>query len=152
MLVGNMGTQKKMNYTVIGNAVNLAARLEGVNKQYGTRIIASENTINETGGKLLSRRLGWIRVVGISKPVRIYEILEFAKDAGPSLRKLVELFHNALDIFESREWKNAESAFNMVLKHFPNDNPSKLYLKYCRHFLQNPPTSNWNGVFNIREK
>jgi class 3 adenylate cyclase len=152
MLVGNMGTQKKMNYTVIGNEVNLAARLEGVNKQYGTRIIASENTINETGGKLLSRRLGWIRVVGISKPVCIYEILELIQDAGPSLHKFAEIFHNALNIFESRNWKNAESAFNTVLKHFPNDNPSKLYLKYCRHFLQNPPSNNWDGVFTIREK
>jgi len=152
MLVGNMGTQKKMNYTVIGNEVNLAARLEGVNKQYGTSIIASENTIKETGEKLLSRRLGWIRVFGISKPVRIYEVLELMEDAGPSPRKLVELFHNALNIFESREWKNAESAFITVLRHFPNDNPSKLYLKYCRHLFQNPPPVNWDGVINIREK
>jgi class 3 adenylate cyclase len=152
MLVGNMGTQKKMNYTVIGNEVNLAARLEGVNKQYGTRIIASENTINETGGKVLSRKLGWIRVVGISKPVRIYEVLELILTAGPSSHKLVELFHNALNVFESLDWKNAESAFSTVLKHFPNDNPSKLYLKYCRHFFQNPPPDNWDGVFNIKEK
>jgi class 3 adenylate cyclase len=152
MLVGNMGTQKKMNYTVIGNEVNLAARLEGVNKQYGTRIIASENTINETGGKLLSRRLGWIRVVGISKPVRIYEILELMQDADPSLHKLVELFHNALKFFESREWKTAESAFYLVLKQFPDDNPTKLYLKFCKYFLKNPPPNNWDGVVNIKEK
>jgi class 3 adenylate cyclase len=152
MLVGNMGTQKKMNYTVIGNEVNLAARLEGVNKQYGTSIIASENTIKETGENLLSRRLGWIRVVGIRKPVRIYEVLELTQDAGPPLRKLVELFHYALNIFESREWKKAESAFIVILKYFPNDNPSKLYLKYCRHFFQTPPPNNWDGVINIREK
>ena len=152
MLVGNMGTQKKMNYTVIGNEVNLAARLEGVNKQYGTRIIASESTINETGGKLLSRKLGWIRVVGISKPVRIYEVLELKQDAGPSLSRLVELFHDALDIFESRKWKDAQSAFTLVLRHFPDDNPSKLYLKLCGHFLQNPPPDNWDGVINIKEK
>ena len=152
MVVGNMGTQKKMNYTVIGNAVNLAARLEGVNKQYGTSIIASENTIKETGGKLLSRRLGWIRVIGISKPVRIYEILELKQAAGPSLHKLVEFFHNAVNIFETRDWKNAENAFKLVLKHFPNDNPSKIYLKYCRHFLQNPPPNNWDGVINIKQK
>jgi PAS domain S-box-containing protein len=152
MLVGNMGTQKKMNYTVIGNAVNLAARLEGVNKQYGTRIIASESTINETGGKLLSRRLGWIRVVGISEPVCIFEILELSLHAGPSLRKLVEVFHDALTLFESLEWKEAESAFNTVLKQFPNDNPSKFYLKYCKHFSQNPPPDNWDGVFDIKEK
>jgi len=152
MLVGNMGTQKKMNYTVIGNAVNLAARLEGVNKQYGTRIIASESTINETGGKILSRRLGWIRVVGISEPVRINEVLELSLYAEPSLRKLVELFHDALNIFEMLEWESAESAFNMVLKYFPHDNPSKLYLKYCKHFIQNPPPNDWDGVFNIKEK
>jgi len=152
MLVGNMGTKKKMNYTVIGNEVNLAARLEGVNKQYGTSIIASENAINETGGNLLSRRLGWIRVVGISKPVRIYEILELFSDAAPSLHKLVELFHNALDVFESRDWKNAESAFTVILKQFPYDNPSKLYLNFCKQFLQNPPPDNWDGVINIKEK
>ena len=152
MLVGNMGTQKKMNYTVIGNEVNLAARLEGVNKQYGTRIIASENTINETGEKLLSRRLGWIRVVGINKPVRIYEVLELARDAEPSLHKLVELFHNAVNIFESRQWKDAESAFNEVLNQFPDDAPSKLYLKNCKNYLENPPAPNWDGVFDMREK
>jgi len=152
MLVGNMGTQKKMNYTVIGNEVNLAARLEGVNKQYGTRIIASESTINETGGKLLSRKLGWIRVVGISKPVRIHEVLELTRNADPSLQKLVELFHNALNIFESRDWKNAESAFNTVLEQFPDDAPSKLYLKYCKNYLENPPADNWDGVFDMREK
>jgi len=84
--------------------------------------------------------------------VRIHEVLELSLHAGPSLRKLVELFHDALNIFESREWKNAESAFNTVLKHFPNDNPSKLYLKYCKHFFQNPPENNWDGVFNIKEK
>jgi len=152
MLVGNMGTKKKMNYTVIGNEVNLAARLEGVNKQYGTSIIASENTINETEGKLLTRRLGWIRVVGIRKPVRIYEILDLIQDAAPSLHKLVELFHKALDVFESRDWKNAESAFTVTLKQFPNDYPSKLYLKFCKHFLQNPPPNDWDGVINIKEK
>jgi len=152
MVVGNMGTQKKMNYTVIGNEVNLAARLEGVNKQYGTSIIASENTINETGEKILSRRLGWIRVVGISKPVRIYEVLELMQGADPSLHKLVELFHNAVNIFETRDWKNAGSAFTAVLRHFPNDNPSKLYLKYCGHFLQNPPLDDWDGVFDMRRK
>ena len=152
MVVGNMGTQKKMNYTVIGNEVNLAARLEGVNKQYGTSIIASENTIKETGKKLLSRRLGWIRVVGISKPVRIYEILELMQDADPSLQKLAELFHDAAAIFETRDWKTAENSFRQILKQYPNDYPSKLYLKHCGQFLVSPPAENWDGVFDMRAK
>jgi len=86
------------------------------------------------------------------EPVRIHEVLELSLHAGPSLHKLVELFHDALNIFESLEWKDAENAFNNLLKQFPNDNPSKLYLKYSGHFSQNPPPDNWDGVFNIKEK
>jgi class 3 adenylate cyclase len=152
MVVGNMGTGKKMNYTVIGNEVNLASRLEGVNKQYGTWIIASENTINETNGKLLFRRLGWIRVVGINKPVRIYEILEMYADAPQALHKLVELFHTALNLFENGKWEEAETAFSRVLELFPDDGPSLLYQTRCKQFAVSPPANGWDGVFDMRDK
>jgi class 3 adenylate cyclase/uncharacterized membrane protein len=152
MVVGNMGTQKKMNYTIISNAVNLAARLEGVNKQYGTWILATENTINETAGWFLTRRLDKIRVVGIKESVRICEILETMEHSTEELRHKVDLFHEALELFESRLWNDAGKKFLQILKQFPEDGPSVLYLNRCRQYLKSAPLPDWDGVFNINEK
>ncbi|MCL2809699.1 MAG: hypothetical protein FWD24_06500 [Treponema sp.] len=152
MIVGNMGTQKKMNYTIISNAVNIAARLEGVNKQYGTWILASEDTINETGENLLTRRLDQIRVVGVQEPIRIYEILEINKDASDDLRKLAQIFNEAYNLFESRKWNEAGVAFKNILTLFPNDGPSRVYLKRCIKYKDTPPAADWDGVFNLTEK
>jgi TolA-binding protein len=147
-----MGTQKKMNYTIVSTAVNLAARLEGVNKQYGTWILAAEDTIKETGEKLLTRRLDKIRVVGISEPVRIYEIIETADAAPSSLIELTDLFNKAIKVFEARDWKGAETAFNQIVNKFPTDGPTRLYLDRSRQYQLRPPTDKWDGVFNIKEK
>jgi class 3 adenylate cyclase len=152
MVVGNMGTQRKMNYTIVSNAVNLAARLEGVNKQYGTWILASDDTVKETQGRLLTRRLDRVRVVGINEPVRIHEILETKADAPAALNEQTALFHNALGLFESRNWKDAEKAFARVLQIAPKDGPTLLYLNRCQQFIQSPPADDWDGVFNFEEK
>jgi class 3 adenylate cyclase len=152
MVVGNMGTQKKMNYTIISNAVNIASRLEGVNKQYGTWVLASDSTIQEAKGRLLTRRLDCVRVIGINEMIRIHEILEMKADASDALFEQVYLFHKALDLFEGRNWKDAESALNQVLKLFPDDGPSLLYLDRCRQFQEHPPLPDWDGSFNLSEK
>jgi len=152
MVVGNMGTQKKMNYTIISNAVNLASRLEGVNKQYGTWILASDSTLLETKGRLLTRRLDRVRVVGINEPVRIHEIMELKADASDALFEQVYLFHKAMDLFEARNWKDAEIAFNMVLDIYPQDGPSKHYIERCRQYQEYPPAADWDGSFNLTEK
>jgi class 3 adenylate cyclase len=152
MIVGNMGTEKKMNYTIIGNVVNLAARLEGVNKQYGTWILTTEDTVRQTDGRFLTRRLDRIRVVGINEPVRIYEILETEDGASEELREKAHLFQIAQELFEKRDWAEAEKTFNQVLETSPDDGPSLLYQNRCRLFLQNPPAKNWDGVFDINEK
>jgi adenylate cyclase len=152
MIVGNMGAENKMDYTIMGNHVNLAARLEGVNKQYGTWILASENTINETGGSILSRRLDRVRVVGIEKPVRLCEVLELAGDAPPFLVKQVQLFHDALAIYEKRDWKAAQAAFEAVLGLVPDDRPAKLYHNRCGEYLVKPPADDWDGMYNLTEK
>jgi len=152
MVVGNMGTQKKMNYTIISNAVNLAARLEGVNKLYKTWILATEDTMKETAGKFLSRRLDRIRVVGINEPVQIHEVLETMEHAPQALHQKVGLFHKALDLFESRRWNDAGKLFYQIYKNFPDDGPSALYFNRCRQNLKNEPPSDWDGVFNMAEK
>jgi adenylate cyclase len=152
MVVGNMGTQQKMDYTIMGNAVNLAARLEGVNKQYGTWILASEDTVNETGGKIISRRLDRVEVVGIATPVRLYEILELSENAPPGLSTKVELFHHALDLFESREWAAAETVFGELLSLAPDDAPAKLYHARCGEYRRKQPGDDWDGVVRLSQK
>jgi class 3 adenylate cyclase len=152
MVVGNMGTQKKMNYTIISSAVNLASRLEGVNKQYGTWVLATDSTLLETSGRFLTRRLDRIRVVGINEVVHINELLEIKSDAQDAMFEWVYIFHKALDLFEKRNWKDAINTFNQVLKLSPNDGPSLLYLERCRQHLNYPPEPKWDGVFDITEK
>jgi hypothetical protein len=152
MVVGNMGTQQKMDYTIMGNAVNLAARLEGVNKQYGSWILASEDTVKESAGKILSHRLDRVRVVGIHEPVRLHEIVGFAGEASPATVKGVGLFHEAMDMFESRDWTAAEAVFEEVLNHSPDDGPAKIYLERCRLYRNKPPEKDWDGVYNLDRK
>jgi len=141
-----------MNYTIISNAVNLASRLEGVNKAYGTWILASDSTIQETRGKLLTRRLDRVRVVGINEVVRIHEILELKSDASDALFERVYLFHKAMDLYEARDWKGAQDAFNQVIKLFPNDGPSPVFLERCRQYMEYPPDAGWDGIVNLTEK
>ncbi len=157
MVAGNMGTGNKMNYTIMGNAVNLSARLEAVNKQYGTQILASEYTVREaaktSGEKLLYRKLDRVRVVGINEPVRLCELLDTIEEAGDQNKKLVTVFHEALDNFENRNWKQAEEGFKEALAiSGENDAPAKMYLKRIEQFLTNPPDKKWDGVYNLTSK
>jgi adenylate cyclase len=152
MVAGNMGTANKMNYTIMGNAVNLAARLEGVNKQYGTWILASEDTIRETGQRLLSRKLDRVRVVGINEPVRLYELLDLYELADSGEKKLVQVFHEALDLFEKRDWKSAADGFKESLSIKNDDYPSKMYLERCGQSILKPPDDKWDGVDNLTLK
>jgi adenylate cyclase len=152
MVVGNMGTQKKMDYTIMGNEVNLAARLEGVNKQYGTWILASESTVRETQGKILSRPLDRVRVVGINEPVRLHEIMDIAESAPAETAALAERFAAALELFEKRDWAGAEKAFSAALSSAPQDRPSQIYRDRCVNFIEKPPSDDWDGVYNLTEK
>ncbi|MCL2381390.1 MAG: adenylate/guanylate cyclase domain-containing protein [Treponema sp.] len=153
MVAGNMGTESKMNYTVMGNAVNLASRLEGANKLYGTWILAPDATIQETGGLLLSRRLDRIRVVGIHEPVQIHELVNTQESATAEERKLVEVFHEALRCYEKRNWKEAEEGFRESLTlEAEGDSPSGVFIGRCREFMASAPGDDWDGVHNLTEK
>ncbi|MDX9801730.1 MAG: CHASE2 domain-containing protein [Spirochaetia bacterium] len=152
MVVGNMGTPRKMDYTIMGNSVNLAARLEGVNKQYGTWLLTSEATADQAGDAFLFRKLDRVRVVGINTPVRLFEIVEEKSAAESKVTEGIEMFHNALEVFEDKEWEKAEKLFSEILKVLPEDGPATTFIDRCQKYIKTPPVANWDGVFNLGVK
>ena len=152
MVVGNMGTPQKMNYTIMGNAVNLASRLEGVNKQYGTWVMMGEATHDQGGGDFFVRKLDRVRVVGIEKAVRLYELIEEKGAVDPIAAQAVEVFHQGLTEFEAKKWETAAATFRRVLEILPTDATSEIYLKRCQVFMKKPPAEDWDGVFKLETK
>lgn len=151
MVVGNMGTATRMDYTMMGHHVNLAARLEGVNKQYGTWILASQATQEAAGDKFLWRKLDRVRVVGVSEPIRLFELVAETTHGTPETA-MVEGFHEALDVFEEGAFKKAVTQLRELRSEYPGDGPVATYLKRAEDFLKNPPPKNWDGVFNLTKK
>lgn len=152
MVVGNMGTERKMDYTIMGNAVNLAARLEGVNKQYGSWLLLSDATYKETGDEFVVRRFDKVRVVGINTPVQLWELVEFKAEMTPELDDFLGRFEEAHETFDGRNWKKALTLFQTLSQEFPDDGPTKSYIKKCEVFSVKPPAADWDGVFSLTEK
>ncbi len=152
MVVGNMGTARKMDYTIMGNAVNLAARLEGVNKQYNCWKLISSMTAEELGDEFLLRKLDRVRVVGINEPVRLFELVDEKEFAGDDKLEIIDIFHNGLIKFEEKNWAEAEKLFKKVLSIEPEDGPSGIYVKRCQEYRKKAPSENWDGVFNLTSK
>jgi len=151
MVVGNMGSARRLSYTVIGDNVNLGSRLEGLNKMYGSHIIASEATLQAVRGVLVARELDLVRVKGKRLPVRIYEILATA-DERQRWQPLVRGFDAALAAYRAQRWDDAMFAFAAVLEKYPDDGPAQLYLERCRDMLAAPPESDWDGVTIMETK
>jgi adenylate cyclase len=152
MVAGNMGTERKMNYTVMGNAVNLAARLEGVNKMYGTWILTTDYTAKEAGDEFMYRRLDQVRVVGINKPVQLLEVIDFKNSINSEKESFLKDFEKALDLFNERNYKAAQDIFDNLLKINAEDGPSTIYRDRCIDFIKSPPAKDWDGVFNLTQK
>ncbi|MGL1892301.1 MAG: CHASE2 domain-containing protein [Spirochaetaceae bacterium] len=151
-VVGNMGTPKKMDYTMMGSDVNIAARLEGVNKQYGTWILASERTMDKAEDLFLTRRLDRVRVVGINNPIRLYNPICVKDEATTEQLGMVESFEAALTLFEDKQWVKAKETFKKALDFIPEDQTSIRYIQMCDKFLVKQPEDNWDGVFNLTSK
>jgi adenylate cyclase len=139
MVVGNMGTAQKMDYTIMGNSVNLAARLEGVNKQYGTWILASETTRSEAGDSFVARQMDPVKVMGIEQPVRLYELIDERSAVDASTLEAVELFHQGQALYEERRWTEAIELFRKVQSILPGDGPSEVFIKRCQKYQEQVP-------------
>jgi class 3 adenylate cyclase/CHASE2 domain-containing sensor protein len=155
MVVGNMGTPNKMDYTIMGNAVNLAARLEGVNKQYNTGgILISEYTRAHLGDEFVLRPLSRVRVVGINTPLRLYELLDTAAEASSALCEMVKNWEQAFALYEKKDFPAAKNIFETICRNNENDMAAKKYLDRCVKYISAPPDEKtWdNGVDNLTEK
>jgi adenylate cyclase len=151
MVVGNMGSKKRFNFTIMGDNVNLASRLEGTNKTFGTRLIISESTYEAVRNEMLGRELDLIRVKGKLKPVKIFELVGTVAESDQH-RDRIERFERGLEAYREGNWATALGIFEALVGDYPQDGPSHVFIKRCHDFLLLHPEGAWDGVYVMKTK
>jgi len=150
---GNIGSPKRMDYTMIGDGVNLAARLESACKQYSAKILISEFTQGQLKTTYRMRDIDLVVVKGKTQPVRIYELLDYhTEESFPNLMNVLASFREGINEFRGQRWAGAEEAFRACLDSNPNDALSQTYIGRCKHMAENPPGDDWDGRWVMTEK
>jgi adenylate cyclase len=150
---GNIGSKRRMDYTIIGDGVNLAARLESACKTYGARIMISDATYRQLKGTYFCRELDLIIVKGRTQPGAVYEVMDYhTEDTYPSMTDALHFFRVGLSKYRTKKWAPAIADFEQVLTLNPLDKAARLYVERCKHFQDSPPPAEWSGVWQMHEK
>lgn len=151
-IIGNMGYSERLNYTAIGDTVNMASRLEGINKFYDTGILISDDTYKTVKDAFITRRLDRVIFKGKKAWVTVYELLGTRGETDPDMVKFADSYNKAMDLFYEREWQDAVIFFNKAEKYKPGDRASLRMINYCSYYMDNPPAGTWKGIVKLKSK